>query len=76
MVSTPVTTHAPSSSAGESVPRAMSASTMKMPEPIIDPMTSAVEEKSPSLCTIRGASAGTWNLSIGVISEVVTYSKF
>jgi hypothetical protein len=34
----------------------MSASTMKMPEPIIDPMTSAVELKSPRLWTNLGAS--------------------
>jgi hypothetical protein len=44
MVSSVATTHAPRNSAGELVPRAMSASTMKMPEPTIEPTTSAVEE--------------------------------
>ncbi len=52
-----VTTQARDSSAGESVPRAISASTIKMPEPIMEPMTRAVEEKSPRLCTIRGGAA-------------------
>lgn len=55
MVSTAVTTHAPSRSAGEPVPRAISASTMKTPEPIIDPATMAVELNRPRLCTKCGA---------------------
>ncbi len=36
--------------------RAMSASTRKMPDPIMEPATSAVELNSPSVCTIVGAS--------------------
>ena len=43
----PVTTHAPRYRAGELVSRAISASTRKMPDPIIDPITSAVELVSP-----------------------------
>ncbi len=67
-----VTTQAAISSAGESVPRAMSASTMKMPEPIIEPMTIAVEEKRPRPCTIRSEVAmGCWSAG-GVIAGLVT----
>jgi hypothetical protein len=51
----------------------MSASTMKMPEPIIDPMTSAVEEKRPRLWTIRGAEAADGTSGVGVSSGIVTY---
>ncbi len=47
MVMKPVTSHAPISSAGESVMRAMSAETMKMPEPIIEPITRVVALVSP-----------------------------
>ncbi len=47
MVIKPVTSHAPMSSAGEDVRRAMSAETMKMPEPIMEPMTSVVALVSP-----------------------------
>src|ERR1035437_4011631 len=42
MVMNPVTTQAAMSSAGESTSRAISAETMKMPEPIMEPMTSVV----------------------------------
>src|SRR2546426_10539144 len=38
----PVTSHAPIKSAGEFTSRAMSAETMKMPDPIIEPITSIV----------------------------------
>ena len=51
MVITAVTSHAPISSAGEPTPRLMSAGTMKMPEPIIEPMTMAVALNSPRLAT-------------------------
>ena len=42
MVMNPATAQAPISSAGESTSRPISADTIKMPEPIIDPMTSMV----------------------------------
>jgi hypothetical protein len=42
-----VTSHAAISSAGEPSERDISADTMKMPEPIIEPITMAVAEKSP-----------------------------
>ena len=51
MVMTPVTTHAPISRAGELTSRPISADTMKMPEPIIEPMTSMVALVRPSPCT-------------------------
>jgi hypothetical protein len=35
----------------------MSASTRKMPDPIMEPITIAVELNRPRLCTSRGASA-------------------
>src|SRR5216684_8384923 len=47
MVRNPVTTHAPISNAGEPTSRAISAETMKMPDPIIDPVTSMVELVRP-----------------------------
>ena len=48
IVITAVITQAPISSAGEPVIRAMSADTIKMPDPIIEPITIAVAEKRPS----------------------------
>jgi hypothetical protein len=46
MVTTPATTHAMSSQKGEPTVRLISAETMKMPEPIIDPATSIVASVS------------------------------
>ena len=57
IVITAVTSHAVISSAGEPSVRDMSAETMKMPDPIIDPMTIAVAEKRPKPCTKWGAAA-------------------
>jgi hypothetical protein len=54
MVMIPVTTHAARNNAGESVVRAISASTRKIPDPTIEPTTSVVELKRPSDCTICG----------------------
>ena len=72
MVRMAVTTHAPRYSAGELVPRAISASTIKMPDPIIDPITSAVELKSPRLCTRWGALAESEASGLRVCPGVVT----
>src|ERR1039457_5956268 len=47
MVMNPMTTQAAMSSAGELTSRAISAETMKMPEPIMEPMTSVVELVRP-----------------------------
>src|SRR5579863_3531447 len=74
----PVTTHAPSTSAGELAVRAMSASTRKMPDPIMEPATSAVELKRPSVCTMPGAldvpDAGfSVDVSLGVATGLVLY---
>jgi hypothetical protein len=44
----PVSIQAPSSQPGLPMFRAMSAETMKMPDPIIDPTTTIVESYSPS----------------------------
>jgi len=51
MVTTPDTTHAMSSQKGEFTVREMSAATMKMPEPIIDPATSIVASVNVSALT-------------------------
>ena len=51
MVRKPVTSQAPISSAGEPPSREISAETMKMPEPIIEPITSIVPLVSPSPLT-------------------------
>ena len=48
IVITAVTSHAAIISAGESTSREISAETIKMPEPIIDPITIAVELNKPS----------------------------
>src|SRR5258708_4128779 len=47
----PAMAQAPISSAGESTSRAISAETIKIPEPIIDPITSMVALVSPSPLT-------------------------
>src|SRR5947208_3253675 len=44
----PVTSHATSSQPGLPMSRAICAETMKMPEPIIEPMTTMVESYRPS----------------------------
>src|SRR6185437_5958767 len=41
-----------------------------MPEPIIDPITSAVELNSPSVCAMRGASADAVDFGAGARSGV------
>ena len=46
----PATAHAPISNAGESTSRPISADTIKMPEPIIEPMTSMVALVRPNPC--------------------------
>src|ERR1700729_3868452 len=64
MVITAVTSHAAISRAGEPSDRDISAETMKMPDPIIEPVTIAVAENSPIPCTNCGAGgASTCNFS-------------
>jgi hypothetical protein len=46
-----VTSHAPISSAGDPTVRLMSAETIKIPDPIIDPITIVVAENNPIPCT-------------------------
>jgi transcriptional regulator NrdR family protein len=43
-----------------------------MPEPIIEPTTSAVELKRPRLCTNCGARTETSETELGLELEVVT----
>src|SRR5205823_2857257 len=59
MVMNPVTSQAAMRSAGELVRRAISAETIKIPEPIMEPMTSVVALVRPSsLASSLGCSAG------------------
>jgi hypothetical protein len=62
MVMAAVTNHAAINRAGEPTPRLISAGTIKMPEPIIDPTTMAVALKRPSPCTrfVPAAGAEVW----------------
>ena len=55
MVIAAVTSQAVISSAGEPSTRLISAGTIKMPDPIIEPITMAVAENSPMPCTKCGA---------------------
>jgi hypothetical protein len=43
-----------------------------MPEPIMEPMTSAVDEKRPRLCTIRGGATEVGSSKEGVRPGLVT----
>ena len=61
IVNTPVTAHTTSSQPDEPTNRAISADTMKMPEPIIEPATSMVESSKPNPLTNFSASGG-WSL--------------
>jgi hypothetical protein len=56
MVIAAVTNQAAMSSAGEARTRDISAETIKMPDPIIEPMTIAVAENSPIPWTNCGAA--------------------
>src|SRR5260221_11758973 len=56
MVINPVTSQVPISNAGELTSRAISADTIKIPEPIIDPITRVVALVSPSPFTSSGAA--------------------
>jgi hypothetical protein len=47
-----------------------------MPDPIMDPITMAVELNRPRLCTIFGALDEGSDFKLERFSRVVTYSKF
>src|ERR1035441_3915636 len=72
MVMAAVISQAAISSAGEPTVRLMSAETMKMPEPIIEPITMAVAEKRPMPRTKCGVADA---CSCGVV-EGVTFPQF
>src|SRR6266571_1332979 len=70
MVSAPVTSHTNSSQPGAPTCRVISAETMKMPEPIIDPATIMVESSRPRPWTNFG-SAGAAIISVpGMLGAV------
>src|SRR6202012_5753946 len=80
IVITAVTSQAAISNAGEPSPRDISAETIKMPDPIIEPITIAVAENNPMLCTNCGAddpgtlcSPGPEEISTGVFFKRFTF---
>jgi hypothetical protein len=81
IVITAVTSHAAISSAGDPSPRDISAETIKMPDPIIEPITIAVAENSPIPCTNWGEAELSWVSSrkaagVSVLSEKFTFRQF
>ncbi len=74
MVRTPVNTHAASSQPGELIIRAMSAETMKIPEPIIAPITIMVASYSPMPRTKVLVSLGVVAFIGSVERSIVAYS--
>jgi hypothetical protein len=72
MVITAVTNHAAINNAGEPSDRDISAETMNMPDPIIEPITIAVAEKSPIPCTNCGAGGA----STCSFSKLFTFRLF
>ena len=67
-----VTNQAPINRAGEPKARDMSAETMKMPDPIMEPITIAVAENSPIPWTNCGAAED----STDCFSETFTLQSF
>ncbi len=66
MVRSPVTTQTAMSHPAEPTWRAISAGTMKMPEPIIDPATIMVESSRPSSRTKPGSAVlALWDIGPG-----------
>ena len=68
-VSAPVTPHTTSSQPAEPTNRAMSAETMKTPEPIIEPATSIVESSKPRPL-MKPPLRGTDAAEVAVVSKV------
>src|SRR5262244_2554177 len=76
MVMKPVTAHAPNSKAGEFTSRAIAAETIKMPEPIIDPMTSVVALVKPRAATSSEVGCCVATVLSLVSAEVDIYLGF
>ncbi len=70
MVITPVTTHAIRSQKGDCTVRLMSAETMKMPEPIIDPATSIVASVSVIALTNSRDDCGVSTVAVWVVNAL------
>src|SRR5215210_1458947 len=70
MVTTPAITHAMSSQKGEPTVRLMSAETMKMPEPIIDPATSIVASVSVIALTNSRDDCGVSAVAVVVVNAL------
>ncbi len=67
MVSAPVTSHTTNSQPAEPTWREMSAETMKMPEPIIEPATIMVESSRPRPWTNFASAGGAGVAVAGII---------
>src|SRR5690349_19138272 len=75
MVRNPVISHAPMSNAGEPTSREISAETRKIPEPIIEPITSMVELVRPRpLTNSRSVEEGV--LAVATLGLVCTLRQF
>src|ERR1700726_3620176 len=76
MVRKPVITQAPINNAGESTSRAISAETRKMPDPIIEPITSMVELVRPRpLTNSRSVEEVVEVVTAGLVSTVRCFSQ-
>src|SRR5664279_4628122 len=76
MVRNPVTSQAPISSAGELVSRAISADTMKMPEPIMEPITSVVALVRPSPFTNSLSPLARETVFVSVLNRPLGYGRY
>src|SRR5678816_2795994 len=74
-VITPVTTHAMSSRQGEGSDLAMSAETMKIPEPIIDPATSMVASVNVMAFTKPECSACALGAVVSAATVLINYPQ-
>src|SRR6476619_6592567 len=72
---TPVTNHATSSHRGDGIVRAMSAETMKMPEPIIEPATSIVASVNVMAFTKPDCSACALGAVVSAATVLINYHQ-
>ena len=77
MVIVAVTSQAAISNAGDPTFRLMSAGTIKIPDPIIEPTTMAVALKRPSPCTrfVAAGDAGFWAVGLLMGTSVCSTGK-
>jgi hypothetical protein len=76
MVTTPATTHAISSQKGEPTVRLMSAETMKIPDPIIEPATSMVASVSVIALTNSRDDGAVSAVVVVVVKTLTSDARF